>query len=104
MLLQERLGDSCEWVLVDYHKPGAPLAVAVARQLKDRPGADVVFLRNHGVVIGARTVEEADRLLSLLTTQLRTKAHDIGLPCVAPPSHDVEAMKTSPTFCCRTRH
>ncbi|MBR8657757.1 class II aldolase/adducin family protein, partial [Achromobacter sp. Marseille-Q0513] len=92
-LLQERLGDACEWVLVDYHKPGAPLAAAVARQLKDRPDANVVFLRNHGVVIGAKAVEDVDALLSLLTTRLRTSTRETGRPRVAPSSHDVEAMK-----------
>ncbi|MBM5461557.1 class II aldolase [Pseudomonas sp. P66] len=59
------------WTSVGYHKPGAALACAVARGLNDRPGVNVIFLQNHGVVIGAATVGEVASILNALTERLR---------------------------------
>jgi rhamnose utilization protein RhaD (predicted bifunctional aldolase and dehydrogenase) len=54
------------WGYVDYCKPGAELAKAVSTLLKSHELLDVIFLGNHGVVIGADTVEKADELVQLL--------------------------------------
>lgn len=69
---QSLLDKSIEWILVDYHKPGANLATAIALALVQKPSIDVVFLRNHGVVVGAFSVEEADNLLSKLISMVST--------------------------------
>lgn len=50
-------------VLVDYFKPGATLAKAVHSKLKDKNNTNVVFLKNHGIVVGAETVEEINKIL-----------------------------------------
>ena len=50
-------------VLVDYCKPGATLAQAVHSKLKDRDITNVVFLKNHGIVVGAESVEEINKIL-----------------------------------------
>ncbi|CAB3829830.1 class II aldolase/adducin family protein [Achromobacter denitrificans] len=70
--LAERLGDFRDWVLVDYHKPGAPLATAVSRKLAEARDASVVFLQNHGVVVGGHTTDEVSALLGLLTARLHS--------------------------------
>lgn len=50
-------------VLVDYFKPGATLAKAVHSKLQDRDITNVVFLKNHGIVVGAESVEEIKEIL-----------------------------------------
>jgi rhamnose utilization protein RhaD (predicted bifunctional aldolase and dehydrogenase) len=54
------------WGYVDYCKPGPELAKAVSTLLKSNELLDVIFLGNHGVVIGADTVEKAVELVQLL--------------------------------------
>jgi len=51
---------------VDYFKPGACLARAVAEQIDLNPLTNIVFLKNHGVVIGGNSVEEIDLTLCSL--------------------------------------
>lgn len=73
--IETLLGQSVSWVLVDYHKPGAELAHAVSAVLSWHHEPSVIFLRNHGVVIGGADVEENARILE----------HVIGRLAVASP-------------------
>jgi rhamnose utilization protein RhaD (predicted bifunctional aldolase and dehydrogenase) len=65
-LIASRMPTNVSWVFVGYHKPGAALAKAVADALAERPTAQVVFLQNHGVVVGADTVEAITQVLEQL--------------------------------------
>jgi rhamnose utilization protein RhaD (predicted bifunctional aldolase and dehydrogenase) len=47
-----------DWVFIDYFKPGSNLARAVHSELYKNPLAHIVFMKNHGLVIGAETVQE----------------------------------------------
>lgn len=67
---QSLLGTSVHWAMVDYHKPGAALATAVSAALAHKPSVDVIFLKNHGVVIGGADVVEVGYTLNVLTTAL----------------------------------
>lgn len=67
---QRLLDDSISWVMVEYHKPGAALAKAVNDALKQNPLAKIVFLKNHGVVIGGEDVEEIKKIISNLMEKL----------------------------------
>lgn len=82
--VKERLNACVEaniaWVSVAYHKPGAPLAEAIAIALQKKPEASVVFLENHGVVIGGKTVEEIDGTLKKLQAQLQVPVQDFPVP------------------------
>jgi rhamnose utilization protein RhaD (predicted bifunctional aldolase and dehydrogenase) len=49
------------WAFIPYARPGLPLANAIAPRMK--PGIDVLILGNHGLVVAAETVAEAERLL-----------------------------------------
>jgi rhamnose utilization protein RhaD (predicted bifunctional aldolase and dehydrogenase) len=68
--LAARLEGVPGWACVDYAKPGAPLAQAVAQALQARPGADKVLLKNHGVVVGGDSVEAVRQSLDLLCARL----------------------------------
>lgn len=65
-IISNLVGDAFAWGYIDYCKPGLELAGAVSTLLKTRNNLDVIFLGNHGVVIGADTVEKASELLRLL--------------------------------------
>lgn len=71
-----------KWVEVPYIKPGADLARAIAAQLTARPDAEVVALRNHGIVMGADTVAAIEHLMREL---LRTFTTPVS-PAISSPS------------------
>jgi rhamnose utilization protein RhaD (predicted bifunctional aldolase and dehydrogenase) len=64
--LTERLSTFPSWVMVDYHKPGADLAKAVHAVLLNHADVNVIFLKNHGVIVGGESVREVDTRLSAL--------------------------------------
>ena len=57
------------WAHVPYARPGLPLALAIAESSGNRP--DVLILANHGLVVGAGTVKEAEALLADVKARLR---------------------------------
>jgi rhamnose utilization protein RhaD (predicted bifunctional aldolase and dehydrogenase) len=60
------LGESLRWGYIEYRKPGPELAKALVDLLDQDDDLDVVFLENHGVVVGAETLEEVRRVLGVL--------------------------------------
>jgi len=68
---ESKLPASLSWVCVPYRKPGADLARAVHEALAAND-ANVVFLQNHGVVIGAESPAAVEAILDQLVTALRT--------------------------------
>jgi len=71
--LAELINDSIKWVFVDYYKPGAELAACVSAKLTLIPDAEVIFLKNHGIVIGAPDIPNLERILRKITKLLFTK-------------------------------
>lgn len=69
--LDDLIGDSCRWIFVDYCKPGADLAGAIFQELEKRPDAEVVFMANHGVVIGGENIEDMSATLQLVISKLQ---------------------------------
>lgn len=63
---------SGEWVMVDYAKPGVALAQAVATALSKCPGACIVLMQNHGVVLGADDMNGIQALLQRFSSLFRT--------------------------------
>jgi len=70
--IKNLVGSEVNWIYIDYFKPGNELARAVSEQLTIKPDADVVFLSNHGVVIGGEDVEEVAATLDILISRLKT--------------------------------
>lgn len=68
---EQALRDSdLKWTKVEYFKPGAALATAVFSALEKAAESDIVFLQNHGVVIGGADVVEIERNLNKLILAL----------------------------------
>lgn len=69
-------------IFVDYHKPGPELAQAIDRAIKGKKNhssANVVLLKNHGIVIGADSIEEIQSLLQAINTACEPK----NMPVIA---------------------
>ncbi len=61
---EQRLGEilsGFNWAFIPYARPGLPLAGAISARL--RPNVDVLVLGNHGLVVAADSVAEAEALL-----------------------------------------
>ncbi|WP_255594715.1 class II aldolase/adducin family protein [Acidovorax sp. sif1233] len=69
--LQALLRRVVDFAAIEYLKPGECLARATAKVLRGRPDVNVIFLANHGVVLGGESIAEIDDLLSNLLTCLR---------------------------------
>lgn len=91
-LLTSAMGDMHNWALVPYQKPGAELARAVSQTLQTHPDAQILFLRNHGLILGAETVAEVDELLQGVLRRLHTQPLDATgkTSAVQPPSQRPE--------------
>lgn len=64
------------WAWVPYHRPGAPLAAAVAQATAAAP-VDVLILQNHGVVVGAETPRLAEARLRSVEARLAFPLRDL---------------------------
>ena len=76
-------------ISVDYYKPGPDLARAISQALEQQSHgehqhhpqhAQVVFLKNHGVVIGAETLEELDLILNTLISASQKNGYQLSVP------------------------
>lgn len=71
-LRRSGLQDAFDCAVVDYHKPGVALARAVQGALAQTPSARVVFMRNHGVVVGGDDVDDVERVMHELVVRFKT--------------------------------
>lgn len=86
--IRDLVSGTVNWIFVDYFKPGADLARAVFEELKNRPDADVVFMGNHGVVLGGASTAEIETLLCNLIAACQPASREESLhqDLVALPS------------------
>jgi rhamnose utilization protein RhaD (predicted bifunctional aldolase and dehydrogenase) len=80
--LAERLS-GFQWAFVPYRRPGLPLAREISNRLK--PDTNVLVLGNHGLVVAAETVAEAESLL-------RQVVHAVVKPARPITAHDVSTL------------
>lgn len=81
------LNETIPWVLVDYHKPGAPLAAAISAALLKNPNAKIILMKNHGVVVGAENIVEVKKIIEKLTQTFSVKLTNTFLSSTAVPRH-----------------
>ena len=65
-LFEQSTDGNLQVAFVQYHKPGPQLAQAIQEALKDKPNANVIFLKNHGIVVGADSIDQMKMLLDSL--------------------------------------
>lgn len=68
---ESKIPSEVTWVNVEYARPGEELAQAVYAALENTPQPDVVFLQNHGIVIGADSIKEIEEILTKVLTSLK---------------------------------
>jgi rhamnose utilization protein RhaD (predicted bifunctional aldolase and dehydrogenase) len=83
--LAKKLSDF-DWAFIPYARPGLPLADAISAKL--RPGVNVLILGNHGLVVAADTVEQAETLLDRVVAAV-TKP---GRGVIAPDREALEKL------------
>ena len=71
------LGDNFNYIFLEYVKPGPDLAQAMHSELLQNPNAQIVFLANHGVVIGADSIQEIDELIHEVSEQMTYPKNDL---------------------------
>lgn len=64
--LQALIESKFLWGLVGYYKPGLHLAEGVCLAVKQEPRLRILFLRSHGVVIGADSLAEAEETIRFM--------------------------------------
>lgn len=74
------MGSDVAGVVVDYVRPGPPLAQAIGRILASDTIPDVLLLRNHGVVVGADSPDAAVALLREAERRLQVPDRDLRGP------------------------
>lgn len=80
------------WCWIPYCRPGTPLTLSVRASLSQRP-VDVLMLANHGLVVAAETVAEAENLLNDVVQRLsRTTRAEIEGTALTPPADVLQAM------------
>ena len=85
--LNNVLDSSISFSIVGYCKPGANLASAISNALEQSPLTDVVFLRNHGIVIGGDSVADVDEKLTKIIQCLANYSSPVQLlPSLPPPN------------------
>jgi len=72
-LLEKLLSKFVSFAVVDYFKPGANLASEIHGILANNK-VNVIFLKNHGVVIGGENISDVHMLLSKITYSLATES------------------------------
>ena len=81
-LFNESQNGQLQIAFVQYHKPGPQLAKAIQEALANNLKANVIFLKNHGIVIGA---DSADGIRVLLRNLHSICAGSTPVPCI--PAH-----------------
>ena len=69
----EKLGDKLSYLFVDYFKPGAELAQAISLKLATQSNPEILFLKNHGIVVGGKDVSAVRKLIYFLSGVFYTK-------------------------------
>ena len=80
-LLDSILEDAYSFAYVDYKKPGPDLAKAISEEFLSLPDTQVLFLQNHGIVIGGDDVDEINRILSELISKIKKHSGNIIDQC-----------------------
>lgn len=93
----QRLLDDCldglDWVMVPYAKPGASLAKTAADALK--PDTTIVVLANHGLLVAADSVEQAEADLRKVHERLAI----YHAPATAPQLGELERLAAGSAYC-----
>ena len=76
LIIKKKLNPSFQWDLIDYKKPGNLLAEEISKKMIQNPKTDILFLQNHGIIIGGEDINEIDKTFKGIISDLN---EDSGL-------------------------
>jgi len=71
--ISKKLKIDIPWSLIEYKKPGSHLAKAVSNAINNNSATQIMFLQNHGIIIGGSDINEVSNILSNLVSELRVE-------------------------------
>jgi len=61
-----------KWGYLAYNKPGGEIARNIYQLLLKSEGVEVIFLQNHGVIVGADNIEGVEKIIRSMTTAFQS--------------------------------
>ncbi len=92
-LLSEKLAGE-NWVFIPYARPGLMLSKAIQQNIK--PNTNVLILGNHGLVVAAETVHDAETLLQKIVRKLKRTIRSVPRPDLAALTAIVKGTNYQP--------
>jgi rhamnose utilization protein RhaD (predicted bifunctional aldolase and dehydrogenase) len=68
--------DGVESAIIDYHKPGKELAMAVNSAINSNKKINVIFMKNHGIVFAASNMKEIKNILNILLVSFKPRINE----------------------------
>lgn len=66
-ILNNKIPEKFYWKLIDYHTPGPDLAKSINNELIRNPKTNILFLKNHGIVIAEDTIDGLTEILEKIS-------------------------------------
>jgi len=63
--------DDINFIKIPYKKPGSKIANEIILKLKKNPDANVLFLKNHGVVIASDDLDSLNKILDIIIKKMK---------------------------------
>ncbi len=96
-LFDEPTLSGISFAYVPYFKPGLDLANAIFSALQNQASVDVVLLQNHGLVLGADSVEGIKSLIERLNKAYLAFEHKLHLVEI-PDKYPITAIPSPPNY------
>jgi len=74
-MIEKKINPSLHWNLIKYEKPGSLLAKEISKIMIQNPKTDILFLQNHGIIIGGKDINEIDIIFKGLISDLNEDNH-----------------------------
>lgn len=78
-IISRTLNTKVDWAFIDYLKPGEKLASSIADVLDKSPKVSLLFLENHGIVVGAEAIDELEEIILDVREQLGQLAIPVSM-------------------------
>ena len=74
-MIENKINSSFNWNLIKYEKPGSLLAKEIFKTMTQNPKTDILFLQNHGIIIGGKDIHEIDTAFKEIIRNLNEEHH-----------------------------
>ena len=72
--VSKTLKDKMNYIFIDYIKPGPDLARSIYKEILQN-NSDVIFLKNHGVVVGGSSIQEVQEEIEFILALFRSNSY-----------------------------